>query len=46
MKKPSPEFYVIAVGILALIIIATIVIRRFVSTKSAQTITTPLNGDN
>jgi uncharacterized membrane protein YdjX (TVP38/TMEM64 family) len=46
MKKPSPECYVIAVGILALIIIATIVIRRFVSTKPSQTINTPLNSDS
>ncbi|MCK5528815.1 MAG: TVP38/TMEM64 family protein [Kiritimatiellae bacterium] len=33
MKKPSPEFYVVAVAVLAIMIIATLVVRRFISSN-------------
>ncbi len=33
MKKPDPEFYAVAVGIVAIMIIATIAVRRFISKK-------------
>ena len=33
MKKPSPEFYVVAVAVLAIMIIATLVVRRFMSSN-------------
>jgi len=38
MKKPDPQFYFIAVSILVIVIIATIVIRHFISIKPSQTI--------
>ena len=34
MKKPEPQFYAVAVGILALMIAATIVVRHFISRKN------------
>jgi uncharacterized membrane protein YdjX (TVP38/TMEM64 family) len=36
MKKPEPQFYAIAVGILAIMIIATITVRHFVINKNKK----------
>lgn len=36
MKKPEPQFYAIAVGVLALMIMATLIIKKIFLTKSRQ----------